>query len=507
MKRELMAVLPVLFGCASGLQEPGPEIVETVINIVTEERVRSSDPDEYLLSDFNVYIFDSYGTLVHKCYIGPASYGELPSGGRTLLKTGLLENVSYSVYVCANLGYEPDIDTFEELGSFRYYLAYPDDYRAGVPMSGCVKDFVASDGKTVEVVLRRMMSKISVCIDRSRLDSDVEFHVKSLKICGCPKSALLFGDSRVEGPGDVFASGFYKSDDGVEALNDGNAVSAPVSVYMLENLQGNLLEGNDDYKSKYFEDGDPRAGKCSYIELRAEYVSSGNYSAPGKYLVYRFYLGESPENFDVRRNCHYKVTLMPAGSGLSGDGWRVDKEGIAEYIREIRLSYTSLQFTYIGESIGLKAYVEPEQDGANVLEWYSDNTSVAEVSEAGTVVCKGQGDCTVTAAATDGSGVKAECSVSVRIGEPYMKLSPGNYIECGVGDEIHVRCEYFPPSAPFSIGREELEEDRRRGIYDYSIDDDGKGVVLSIKKKGSGLLYMEAGEPVNQSELVVLVVV
>lgn len=87
-----------------------------------------------------------------------------------------------------------------------------------------------------------------------------------------------------------------------------------------------------------------------------------------------------------------------------------------------------------------------------------------------------------------------------------MKISPGNYIQGKIGDRIHVRCEYKPSFAPFDIGIEELEYDKRRGIYDYSIDDDGKGVILTLKGSGSGLLYMEAGEPVNDSAIIVVVV-
>ena len=87
-----------------------------------------------------------------------------------------------------------------------------------------------------------------------------------------------------------------------------------------------------------------------------------------------------------------------------------------------------------------------------------------------------------------------------------MKIYPGNFIRGRIGDRIHVECEYFPPDAPFDIGFEELEYDKSRGIYDYVIDEDGKGVELTLTGNGSGMLYMEAGYPVNQSEMIVIVV-
>ena len=49
-----------------------------------------------------------------------------------------------------------------------------------------------------------------------------------------------------------------------------------------------------------------------------------------------------------------------------------------------------------------------------------------------------------------------------------------------------------------------MEYDKERGIYDYVLDEDGKGVTLILKSSGSGLLYISAGEPINQAEMIVL---
>ena len=51
---------------------------------------------------------------------------------------------------------------------------------------------------------------------------------------------------------------------------------------------------------------------------------------------------------------------------------------------------------------------------------------------------------------------------------------------------------------------EELEYDRTRGIYDYNIDSDGKGVTLTLKNPGTGIIYMSAGEPVNETGILVV---
>ena len=87
-----------------------------------------------------------------------------------------------------------------------------------------------------------------------------------------------------------------------------------------------------------------------------------------------------------------------------------------------------------------------------------------------------------------------------------MKIFPGNFIRCKKGDTVEIACSYFPPTAAFDIGIEELEYDKNRGIYDYAIGKDGSSVTLYTKERGSGLLYMEAGYPINYSELIVLVI-
>ena len=87
-----------------------------------------------------------------------------------------------------------------------------------------------------------------------------------------------------------------------------------------------------------------------------------------------------------------------------------------------------------------------------------------------------------------------------------MKIFPGNFIRCRKGDIIQVECDYFPPDTPFDIGLEELEYDKERGIYEYGISEDGKTVTLYTKERGSGLLYMETGYPLNQAEMILVVI-
>lgn len=87
---------------------------------------------------------------------------------------------------------------------------------------------------------------------------------------------------------------------------------------------------------------------------------------------------------------------------------------------------------------------------------------------------------------------------------PYFTMHPGEYIEGHVGDTLRVWCDYYPGSAPFDPGYEELDFDRSRGIYDYTVDMQKKEVTLILKKPGTGILYMSAGEPVSMSGMAFL---
>ena len=68
------------------------------------------------------------------------------------------------------------------------------------------------------------------------------------------------------------------------------------------------------------------------------------------------------------------------------------------------------------ESKRLTATVEPADADNPAVTWERSYDAVAEVDSSGRVTANAKGTCTITCAATDGSGVKAECQVTV--GEP-----------------------------------------------------------------------------------------
>ena len=83
---------------------------------------------------------------------------------------------------------------------------------------------------------------------------------------------------------------------------------------------------------------------------------------------------------------------------------------------------------------------------------------------------------------------------------------PGDFVEGHVGDTLRIWCECYPRTSPFDPGYEELDFDKDRGIYDYKVDEDLHGVTLYLKKPGTGIVYMSAGEPINREEMVIVTV-
>lgn len=348
---------------------------------------RSSSPDESIINDLNIFIFTSENTLERRIYATGESF--IKEEGECCLDIRLLKGKEYNIFVCANLGYKVEISDYEELKSFRYHLAYPKDYHLGICMTGKALNVNVEPDSILDIELTRTMAKVSVTIDKSRLDKGIEWTISELRLSNCPKSVLLFGDSRADA---VFANGYTVEAEELHTANGSN--SCPyIDLYTFESI------GNGHSEEK-----------MQYIEMKVDYISEEYSTGKNGPLTYRFKISD-----DIIRNVNYRFRVIPEGDGMGEPGWDF----------------------------------EPA---------------------------------------------------------PYLKVSPGNLIAARVGDRVKIRCECYPSQTPFDIGLEELEHDRKEGIYEYYLDSDGMGVTLHCLKPGSGILYFTAGPPVNQEEMVLLVI-
>lgn len=92
---------------------------------------------------------------------------------------------------------------------------------------------------------------------------------------------------------------------------------------------------------------------------------------------------------------------------------KVTVEESKVYVTSVTLNKTSASL-YVGETAQLSASVSPSSATNKSVSWSSGNTSVATVSSSGLVTAKSAGTATITCKATDGSGKKATCSITVK---------------------------------------------------------------------------------------------
>lgn len=86
---------------------------------------------------------------------------------------------------------------------------------------------------------------------------------------------------------------------------------------------------------------------------------------------------------------------------------------VVKLITLIKLGETSLVM-HTGETTGISYAIAPGDASNQTLSWTSSNNSIAKVSSTGQITAKAPGNVTITAKATDGSGVEASCEVEVR---------------------------------------------------------------------------------------------
>lgn len=458
-----------------------------------------SHAEENAIMDVNLLVFHEGEIVENKWMNG------LHASSSMEFQMILVSGKKYTFYALANYGSPLKVTSLKELNEYHIQLPETDILSKGMLMSGCIEGMEIGKQNEITIPLIRMLSKISIRIDRSRLTEDVNINVRRLKVGNSPKYLCTRGINRVETRFDRYKNGQILNESDCAGLNSTGkgGLSEEVTLFIPENMQGDFPYDISQDEDKVFDDDDESAEICSYIEVEMSYQSSDNYTT-AKNLIYRFYLGESLKNLDVERNCHYHITITPEDDGLSGSGWRVDKTGIGAYVKQIILSEYKFKMDYKGQENLLEAEILPEDAYDRSIIWETSNNNVAEVSEDGLVRATGEGTCLISCTSADGSGCSSTCEVYVKYSPPEFTIYPGDFISGRVGESIHIWCDFFPPNAPFDPGYEELAYDQRRGIYSYQIDESGHGVTLTLKKPGTGIVYMSVGEPVNDSGMVIV---
>ena len=299
MERGVRWLIILLVAACTRVEEPSCEVSITLLAPLPH--TRSGDPEESLITDYNLYVYNAFGLLEKKIYVPRRDF----SGDAMSVSVRLLKDAPYVVLAAANLGYELNFGTIEEALSYRYHMAYPDEFSQGIPMAAMMDYAVAGNDAIIEVPLERLMSRVDLRVDRRALNEDVSIRITSVQVCDSASSVLLFGESRVESWGQIFTEGYQKTGPEVYNLNHDtlDGISGILPLYLLESGPDGLV--------------------VPYIEIKADYHSSTCHTRPGESLIYRFYITEDE---GAERNALYPIILKPSGTGLDcPDGWRLEK--------------------------------------------------------------------------------------------------------------------------------------------------------------------------------------
>ncbi len=162
------------------------------------------------------------------------------------------------------------------------------------------------------------------------------------------------------------------------------------------------------------------------------------------------------------------IVSSPDGSNLSV--WSSTQP--VQLVTGITLSETAITLQP-DESKRLTATVEPADADNPAVTWESSDDAVAEVNSSGRVTANADGTCTITCSATDGSGVKAECQVTVGAAEQTytvngvtFKMIPvaGGTFQMGSSDDDSDVYDWEKPRhqvtlSSFSIGETEVTQE------------------------------------------------
>lgn len=122
-------------------------------------------------------------------------------------------------------------------------------------------------------------------------------------------------------------------------------------------------------------------------------------------LSYNYDFGN---NFSATFNINYSIETSPEPDPEP----EPEPEPEPVTVKEITLSNSNITLEE-GQSATLTATVIPADADNKTLKWSSSNSKIASVNTLGKVSALKPGSATITAAATDGSGVKATCTVTV----------------------------------------------------------------------------------------------
>lgn len=180
-----------------------------------------------------------------------------------------------------------------------------------------------------------------------------------------------------------------------------NAASTPLKSVYSEHLENNYANGCWPYRQGGGSTGSVSAWFPNTMQSATYCFSQGMYANQLEVEV-----------TDGSLTVGIRNTTYLASNWTIFDNFKLELYGTLIPVQSITMSQTRANLT-LGESLRLTAEVQPTNATAPRLTWASNRESVATVEQDGTIRAVGTGQATIYAAATDGSGQRASCTVNV----------------------------------------------------------------------------------------------
>lgn len=296
----------------------------------------------------------------------------------------------YRFRAIANIGQEIKGNSLSDFLHSTATVDFNSIQSKGVPMTNAagIEYRMSKGGGVLTIPLTRLMARVDFKLDRSLMkhaDKYDGFQVKSVSLFNATTSFAPLSESGAKKSDLAAGRRFdYASSSDLNQLNQGGTIS----LYAFENLQGELLYGNNNPWNKVPGNIEGEEN-CSYLELTASYSAQGLTSED---IVYRMYLGSNATtNFDVCRNTIYRVTLFPTEEEIDGHrgSWKVSSGDWSDS-RSLHFNPPAISVE-AGSSNSSEVVMSPEAFEVllNHTEWlnelgctlsYDENSSVVSIA-------------------------------------------------------------------------------------------------------------------------------
>ena len=249
-----------------------------------------------------------------------AEYYSIFDGNLGSVSITLPNGSGYTIYAMVNTGSELEsIPSLESWFLNNTICVLWDVYLFGLPMTGFTHIEQGTTSATIK--LRRKFAKFNITIDHSMLPEDYVLSNRSIKVCKGNHRMRPFSES-VQTSIYNQTPEFQDREDHLEKTGGGRDMIQEVTLYVPENIMGDLLPYNTDPAQKIYEALPyPQRDCCTYIEFKA--VLETGPDAP-KELTYRFFPGENnTSNFNIWGNKIYNIRLVITPESLEGGSWKV----------------------------------------------------------------------------------------------------------------------------------------------------------------------------------------